>query len=154
MSLKQATVLAGGKSRIEDTTEGLGGLQRDSASATTRMYLRSQQWRGNVRALHYIDDVIHHDAGEALELSIFAGDKVRLLHARELRPHLNEHAKNDTLEHAWLDKCLVAVDGFLTLEADLLFDFLVLGKDLGVVDIAATMKVSKDLDPAALLVLH
>jgi hypothetical protein len=41
---------------------------------------------------------------------------------------------------------LVAADCFFTLESKSLFNFLVLGQNLGMIDVSATVKMSHDLN--------
>lgn len=88
----------------------------------------SEEGRTDAGSLHDVDDVVHHD-----------------VHTAELRPHLNGHAEDDTLEHARSDESLERRDGLLTLEAKSFLNLVVLGKHLGVVDIAASVKVGENL---------
>lgn len=64
----------------------------------------------------------------------------------QLRPHLDGHAENDTLENARLDECGKAGLGFLTLETKSILDLLVLGEDFGMVYIASSVKVGQDCE--------
>jgi hypothetical protein len=74
-------------------------------------------------------NVVHHD-----------------IHATELRPHLNAHTENNTFEHTGGHKSLEAIDRLFTLKSESVFDFVILGEDLGVVDIATSVKVGESLE--------
>jgi len=69
-----------------------------------------------------------------------------LLHAAELRPHLDRHPQDNTLQHAGFDKGLVAVDSFFPLESDSFFDFLIFGKHFGIIDVSVAVKLGKNLN--------
>ena len=67
------------------------------------------------------------------------------IHTAKLRPHLNGHAQNDTLDYAGLDQGSKTSLGLLTLKAKSLLDLLVLSENLGVVDVTGAVKAGKNL---------
>ena len=76
------------------------------------------------------------------------------VHTAQLRPHLDRHAQDDSLEDAPFRQSREAGCSLFPLEAESFLNLLILGKDFGVVDIAATMEMGKDLNcllPAFLL---
>ena len=74
-----------------------------------------------------VDRLTHHD-----------------VHAAQLRPHLDGHAKNDTLDNAGLHESTKAGLGLLAFEAERIFNLLVLSEDFGVIQVTAAVKVSKN----------
>jgi hypothetical protein len=68
------------------------------------------------------------------------------VHAAKLRPHLDGHAKDDTLDNAGLYQGSETSLGNFTLKGEGLFDFLVFSEDLGVVDVTVTVKVGENLE--------
>jgi hypothetical protein len=88
-----------------------------------------EEWIVDTGSLHNVNNVVHHD-----------------VHSAELRPHLNHHPEADALDDSGLEELSDGGSLILTLEADRFLDFLVLGKNLGVVWITSSMDIGKNAE--------
>ena len=119
-----------GKSDIDDVLDR-GGEQLVSDAGTLHDVDLMQLLEINSSWKMFTDktyNIVHHD-----------------VHSTKLRPHLNAHTENHTLEHAGSNKSLEACNRLFTLEPNRFLDFAILGKDLGIVQVAVSVKESEGL---------
>lgn len=68
------------------------------------------------------------------------------VHSAELRPHLNTHSKNNTLEDTGFREFSVRRNSFLAFKTNDLLDLLILRKHLRVVKISASVDVGENTE--------
>jgi hypothetical protein len=87
-----------------------------------------------------------YEVRKCLTCSSYRGISHHDVHSAKLRPHLDGHAKDDTLDDAGLYQSSEASFSDFALKGKCVFDLLVFGKNLGVVDIAGAVEVGKDME--------